>query len=555
MDPARAFAGLHATSRVRPDSEEHDARFAAIVEYSSELVVVVDTSGAITYISPSVAPLLGYEPADVSGVSVFDFLHPDDVEDAWSRFLVALEAPGIGIPFDVRIRAAGDRWTVFEIVASNMRDNPYVGGIVFHGRDVTERFESQRRFQVVFEQSPVALAAVHPDGASVVANHAFAELFCSSPDEMKTRRIADLVHPDDRALLGSDIAALRSDQAEKVVAERRYLRGDGTVFHGRATISAVRDVNGVLEYMLGTIADITDERRAADAIAASESRFRTLVDKSPDMIVVVKPDGSWFSSERGTKRLGYSADTRIKGGVFSLIHPDDLELAITAYNEVLAGTRPIDESVELRFRTATGEYLPFECVGQNLGDHEAVGGVAITARDLTERKRIEAALSAAEARFQAVFEHAPFSVSVVNLDGIIIDVNYAGCSMVGVPREELIGSLASDTVHPDDLQGAVDATTRQLSGADDVAEFRLVDRGGGEVWVMSSASLIDPGNGQEPYLVTIQADITERRLLEDRLAHEATRDPLTGVFNRGAFVTQLELALTRRGTKPPVLLF
>ncbi|MCU1427317.1 MAG: domain S-box/diguanylate cyclase protein, partial [Actinomycetia bacterium] len=215
----------------------------------------------------------------------------------------------------------------------------------------------------------------------------------------------------------------------------------------------------------------------------------------------------------------------------------------------------IDESVELRFRTAAGEYLPFECVGQNLGDHEAVGGVAITARDLTERKRIEAALSAAEARFQAVFEHAPFSVSVVSLEGTVLDVNYAGCSMVGVPREELIGSLASDTVHPDDLQGAVDATTRQLSGADDVAEFRLVDRGGGDVWVMSSASLIDPGNGQEPYLVTIQADITERRLLEDRLAHEATRDPLTGVFNRGAFVTQLELALTRRGTKPPVLLF
>jgi diguanylate cyclase (GGDEF)-like protein len=72
---------------------------------------------------------------------------------------------------------------------------------------------------------------------------------------------------------------------------------------------------------------------------------------------------------------------------------------------------------------------------------------------------------------------------------------------------------------------------------------------------MSSAAMIDTDDGDMPYIVTVQADITARHELEDRLAHEATRDPLTGIYNRGAFLTQLELALARRAFDNMALLF
>jgi diguanylate cyclase (GGDEF)-like protein len=67
--------------------------------------------------------------------------------------------------------------------------------------------------------------------------------------------------------------------------------------------------------------------------------------------------------------------------------------------------------------------------------------------------------------------------------------------------------------------------------------------------------VVEPGGDEEPYVVSIQADINERRALEAALAHEATRDPLTGVMNRGAILTQLELALLQRHTSPVGLLF
>jgi diguanylate cyclase (GGDEF)-like protein/PAS domain S-box-containing protein len=167
---------------------------------------------------------------------------------------------------------------------------------------------------------------------------------------------------------------------------------------------------------------------------------------------------------------------------------------------------------------------------------------------------MERALHAARQQFQAIFDHAPLCISLVDLEGTIVDINFAACELLGRTRQELIGTSASETVHPDDIEQLIETTTRQLSGSDLAAEFRLLRADGTPVWVLSSAAIVDPGGDAEPYVVTIQTDITERRLLEERLAHEATRDPLTGLLNRGAFMTQLELALARTGV-PTALLF
>jgi diguanylate cyclase (GGDEF)-like protein/PAS domain S-box-containing protein len=334
-----------------------------------------------------------------------------------------------------------------------------------------------------------------------------------------------------------------------------YVRGDGTTFIGRATLSAVADDAGQVDFILATLEDVTEQRRAETARRASESRFRALVDNSPDLIAILRSDGSWIGSQSAARLLGYTSGEDIEGGVFSLVHPDDIPAAQAALAEVVAGTRGNDKPHELRMRTVTGEYLDFECVGTNLGDHEAIRGVVITARNITERKRMEHALHAARAQFQAVFEHAQIVVSLLNLEGNIIDINYAGCHILGRTRQELVGTPGTGPVHPDDVDRVVEATLRQLDGSDESVEFRMVTASGAEVWVMSSASFIDPGGGVEPYVVSIQADITEQRRLQERLAREATRDPLTGVYNRGAFMTELELALSRRTSSPLALLF
>jgi diguanylate cyclase (GGDEF)-like protein/PAS domain S-box-containing protein len=404
-------------------------------------------------------------------------------------------------------------------------------------------------FRLLFEHAPVAQALVRPAQDGLVANDAFLELFGYRREALGGLSLRDLAHPDHRAVADHDCARLVAGDVRQLHADRQCVRADGRVFSCRARISAVPGLDGTVEYLLAVFDDITDQVRALEAVARSEADFRALIDASPDIIIQLRPDGDWNASHAGTQLLGYPKGLELAGGALSLVHPDDVERATLVLGDIMATPGAQSAPVEVRLRTIDGRYLEFECVGQNLDSDGVERGVVITARNITERKRMERALRAAEAQFREVFEHAPFLVSIVDLEGRILDINYEGSAILGRTRQELIGTLASDVVHPEDIDRVIEMTSRQLSGNDMAVEFRLLRSDGTTVWVMSSASLLDPGGNEEPYVVTIQADISERRELEARLAHEATRDPLTGVMNRGALMTQLELALMQRQSR------
>jgi diguanylate cyclase (GGDEF)-like protein/PAS domain S-box-containing protein len=407
----------------------------AVVEHSSEFVVVLGPDGTITYANRAAVSVFGRAGASLAGRNAFDVVHPHEQDTAVHALAATSTRPGTHSPVEFRLRDASGEWRIFDVLATNLLDDPAVHGVVVQGRDVTAR------------------------------------------------------------------------------------------------------------------------ARAIGALVESETRFRCLVENSPDIVAILYPDGEWSATDQGTRLLGYPKGYEVDGGVFALIHPDDVGPAAAALKALLDGTRPGGQPLELRIRHADGHYVDFECVAQNLIDDETIGGVVVTARNITERKQMQRALRAAEDRFKAVFERTPISVSLVDLNGDIRDINNAGCALTGRSREELVGTPAANTVHPDDIDAAIEATIAQLGGATEKAEFRILRPDGTMAWVLSKASLIDPGGDGDPYVVTSQTDITARRELEERLTHEATRDPLTNLFNRGAFLTQLELALARRSDKPIAVLF
>ena len=120
-----------------------EARFRALVQHSSDLVGIVDRSLSITYVSPSVVELLGVPPSATVGRPVRNVVHREDrahFDDLLERLLADAE---VGRPtFDVRLLHADGVWRTFEMVATNLLEDPAVGGIVINGRDVTDRRRS-----------------------------------------------------------------------------------------------------------------------------------------------------------------------------------------------------------------------------------------------------------------------------------------------------------------------------------------------------------------------------------------------------------------------------
>jgi diguanylate cyclase (GGDEF)-like protein/PAS domain S-box-containing protein len=115
------------------------ARFRALVQNSSHMVIVLDAGGGITYASPAFRRMLGYREDARVGQNVFDLVHPDDQHTVRARFGEHLAGLAQSASFEFRFLAADGSWRHIEALANNLLDDPAVGGVVFNCRDVTER--------------------------------------------------------------------------------------------------------------------------------------------------------------------------------------------------------------------------------------------------------------------------------------------------------------------------------------------------------------------------------------------------------------------------------
>lgn len=134
-----------ATLRARAAREEAEAafqsqsrRFQSLLEHSTDIIALADAEGRLRYLSPAFERVLGFPVAAWEGRRLFELIWPADAAAAWERFGRSLKAPGVAIPWRLRVRHADASWRWLEGTGMNFLDDPAVGGIVINARDVTE---------------------------------------------------------------------------------------------------------------------------------------------------------------------------------------------------------------------------------------------------------------------------------------------------------------------------------------------------------------------------------------------------------------------------------
>ncbi len=166
-------------------------------------------------------------------------------------------------------------------------------------------------------------------------------------------------------------------------------------------------------------------------------------------------------------------------------------------------------------------------------------------------RRSEAALAMAEARFRSAFEQAPIGMGMATLDGRLIQVNQAFADVIGREPADLAGVSIRDITHPDDWETNAYEIQRIVDGEADRynLEKRYRHADGRYVWVSICSSAVRDQSGKALYMIGQLEDITERRAMQEHLAHAATHDLLTGLPNRVVFMDRLEQALRRSERK------
>ncbi|RPJ84557.1 MAG: PAS domain S-box protein, partial [Acidobacteria bacterium] len=157
---ARAFDEMAATLQQRQDVirqqterlSEQERRFRAMIENSSDGIVLLGSDGAVKYASPSTARILGHHVDDLVGRLSFDFIHPEDRCAAREKLAAVVQAPGIVHNMDLRVQQGDGSWRWIGVVARNLLEEPSVRAIIANYRDITEQRQAQESLRAAHHE-------------------------------------------------------------------------------------------------------------------------------------------------------------------------------------------------------------------------------------------------------------------------------------------------------------------------------------------------------------------------------------------------------------------
>src|SRR6266567_902930 len=192
--------------------------------------------------------------------------------------------------------------------------------------------------------------------------------------------------------------------------------------------------------------DITDRKRAAERLRASEQRFRALVEHSSDVIMLLAPDGTVLYASPSTQPvLGYGSTENVGRSAFELVHPDDRIQALELFGELMQ--RPGHAvKTELRALHKDETWRRLEAVGVNRLDDPAIGAIVVTYRDITERQRTERDLHETLSLLSATFESTADGILVVDLAGRIVSFNRTFAELWRIPDSILESKDSAHTI-------------------------------------------------------------------------------------------------------------
>ncbi|AZV42551.1 PAS domain S-box protein [Peribacillus asahii] len=464
---------------------------------------------------------MNFTPEQILGKGLRDFL-PDDLAErkahyyrrAWeNKENVTYEEEVNGVWYLASLRPVQRGGEVVEVIGSCI--------------DITERKESEERYQKVVEYSPKGIV-IHRDGKFLYANPC--ALKTIKEEDVVGKEISICLHPDSYELSKKRLAQTEVGE-ELPITEMKLIAQDGEVID--VEIGSVSIPYGGSSAILTMYSDITDRKKAARDLEESKERYRRLVNLSPEPIVVHSQGIIKYMNKAGVKILGFTHPKELLGKpILDFVHPDDRKMGFERIQCLAQENESEVELWEYRMIRPDGTIFYVEGIATGImyDGEPAIQGMF---RDITARKEVEEALRQSEEKYRLIAENMQDLIGVLDTKCIVRYASPSHETILGFPTDVYEGNRAFDLVHPDDISYVQTQYENSISSKTPCyIEFRCKHVSGGWVYVEAWGTPVLDGNNEVEHLVIVARDISERKKA-DQLIRKSEKLSVAGQLAAG----------------------
>ncbi len=367
---------------------------------------------------------------------------------------------------------------------------------------------SEERYRILYEDNPSMYFTADAEGKILSVNKYVVDRLGYSVDELAGQSLFKVFHPEDQETIHQNFLVCLDHIGKSVQVEARKVRKDGTVLWVRESACAVHDLNGQVVVLL-TCDDITERIQAQEARAASLAEMHALFASMQDAVLVIDRNGVYQKVAPTNPNKFYLLPEEVIGKTLGDFFPDE---QVEQFFKVIHQVLETRETVRIEYQLKAKEYTPwFESAVSPMGANTTIW----VARDITERKQVEAKLNLQSAALEA----AANTIVITDRYGIIQWANSSFGNLTGYHPSEAIGKNPSELTKSGVQSEKFYKEMWDTILAGNIWHNELVNRrkDGSLYFEEMTITPLFASDGAINQFIAVKQDITERKHAEEAL--------------------------------------
>jgi PAS domain S-box-containing protein len=507
-----------------------EERWRGLFETSSAGMALFQLDGVCTAANPALQGMLGLSEDEIVGHSVLELNHPDErvaTAEALARYrdgtlternVEKKYLKNDGTPVWLNITNT--------LVPATEAARPFLQAVYV---DVTARVQaeaalraSEERWRTIFKSSSVGIATDPLDRGAKSVNPAFQRLLGYTESELQNLTVFDFTHEDDQEATRKLRDGVLTGAQGSYRLEKRYRRKDGTIVWADVSASVVPPpTDNTSAFLAIIVVDITDRKRAEEALRASEERWRLMFETSAAGMATARIDGVFTAANPALRRMLDRTEDEIVGRTaIQITHEDERTETENVVAKFRSGLQQ-EYHVEKRYLKKDGSPVWLKVTTTLVPATETADPfLQAIYMDITERVRAEEALRASEERWRAMVETAPIGIITFGSEHRrYVTANRSFQLMTGYTEDELRDLTPLEITHEDDRARLRMHVDQIVAGPQ--RNYRIEKRyrrkDGEVVWADISTFVVRETGSSPAFLGAVAVDITDRKRAEAAL--------------------------------------